>query len=394
MRLSPILLLHICAGVVGFLSGAVAVTFRKGSRRHALAGNIFVISMLSLSASGAYMAFMKSQPGNFIGGVLTFYLVATAWMTARRRDGEPGIFEWGALLVASALGAVTMTCGVEAATSQTGLRYGVSAWEYFFLGFVAVLAAIGDVRMLVRGGISGAQRVARHLWRMSYAWFIAAGSIFLARQHLFPAVLRKTGVLLLLSFLPLILMIFWLVRVLYTKAYKRTAPGYVTPAHVTPAYLTNDDARVQGSPGPGRRRRALALAAVAGIFSVALATWLPNKSIADTLSATIASRGVDQAAKQYRELKTAAPAAYNFAEYELNALGYQLIRTKKFEEAIRIFQLNVEAYPQSSNVYDSLGEAYMDSGNKVQAIANFQKSLELNPGNRNAVQMLEKLNAP
>jgi len=386
MRLSPILLLHICAGVVGFLSGAVAVSFRKGSRRHALAGNVFVISMLSLSASGAYMAFMKSQPGNFIGGVLTFYLVATAWMTARRREGEPGFFEWGALVVASALGAVTMTCALEAVTSQTGLRYGVSAWEYFFLGLVALLAAIGDVRMLVRGGIAGAQRVARHLWRMSYAWFIASGSIFLARQHLFPAVLRKTGVLLLLSFLPLILMIFWLVRVLFTKAYKRTAP----------AYVTNDDQRVQGRPDKGRRHGALALplAAVSGILSVALAVWLPNKSIADTLSATITSSGIDQAAKQYRELKAAAPAAYNFAEYELNALGYQLIRTKKFEEAVRIFQLNVEAYPQSSNVYDSLGEAYMDSGNKAQAIANFQKSLELNPGNRNAVQMLEKLNAP
>jgi hypothetical protein len=332
------------------------------------------------------MAFMKSQPGNFLGGSLTFYLVATAWMTARRRDGQPGFFEWGALVVASTLGAVTITCGLEAAMSQTGLRYGVSAWEYFFLGFVVLLAAIGDVRMLARGGISGVQRVARHLWRMSYAWFIAAGSIFLARQHLFPAILRKTGVLLLLSFLPLTLMIFWVVRVLYTKAYKRTAP----------AYLTHDDLRVKPGPGPGRRRGALALAlaAVTGIFSVALAVWLPNKSIADTLSATIASSGIDQAAKQYRELKAAAPAAYNFAEYELNALGYQLIHTKKFEEAIRIFQLNVEAYPQSSNVYDSLGEAYMDSGNTAQAIVNYQKALELNPGNRKAVQMLQKLNAP
>jgi hypothetical protein len=386
MRLSPILLLHICAGILGFLSGAVAVSFRKGSRRHALAGNVFVISMLSLSASGAYMAFIKSQPGNFLGGSLTFYLVATAWMTARRRDGEPGIFEWGALVVASALAAVTMTCGLAAAMSQTGLMYGVSAWEYFFLGLVALLAAIGDVRMLARGGISGAQRVARHLWRMSYAWFIAAGSIFLARQHLFPAVLRKTGVLLLLSFLPLILMIFWLVRVLFAKGYTRTAP----------AYLTHDQQRIKESPGPGRRRVALTLvvAGVAGVFSVALAVWLPDKSIADTLSATIASGGIDQAAKQYRELKAAAPAAYNFAEYELNALGYQLIRAKKFEEAIRIFQLNVEAYPQSSNVYDSLGEAYMDRGDTAQAIANFHKSLQLNPKNRNALQMLQKLNAP
>jgi predicted Zn-dependent protease len=75
-------------------------------------------------------------------------------------------------------------------------------------------------------------------------------------------------------------------------------------------------------------------------------------------------------------------------------LGYQLIGTKKFNEAIRILQLNVEAYPQSSNVYDSLGEAYMDDGDKPQAIANYEKSLQLNPKNGNAVVILQKLNAP
>jgi hypothetical protein len=67
--------------------------------------------------------------------------------------------------------------------------------------------------MLVRGGISGARRIARHLWRMCFAFFIAAASVFLARQQLFPALLRRTGVLVLLSFLPLLLMIFWLIRV-------------------------------------------------------------------------------------------------------------------------------------------------------------------------------------
>ncbi len=92
-------------------------------------------------------------------------------------------------------------------------------------------------------------------------------------------------------------------------------------------------------------------------------------------------------------MKTAAPATYNFDENELNRLGYELINAKKLKEAIRIFQLNVEAYPQSSNVYDSLGEGYMDDGDKAQAIANYRKSLELNPKNGNAVKMLQKLNS-
>jgi len=225
---SPLLFLHIIAGTLGMLSGFVAVFLRKGSRQHGLAGNVFVISMLCLSASGVYLAIMKSQPGNILGGTLTFYLVATAWITARRRDGAPGIFDWGALLVVLAVGATQVTYGIEAAMSQTGLKYAYPPGPYFFMGSVALLAATGDVRVLVRGGISGTQRIARHLWRMCFALFIAAASIFLARQQIFPAILRKTGTLVLLSFLPLLLMIFWLIRVRFVNAHKRRSPAVGT----------------------------------------------------------------------------------------------------------------------------------------------------------------------
>ncbi|MGA8866189.1 MAG: hypothetical protein WB510_04435 [Candidatus Sulfotelmatobacter sp.] len=206
------------------LSGFVAVFFRKGSRRHGLAGTVFVISMLSMSASGVYMAIMKFQPGDVLGGVLTFYLVATAWMTARRKnkEGETGLFDWSALLVALAVVAVAATYGLEAASSPTGLKHGYPAGNYFFLCSVALPASAGDVRLLVCGGIAGAHRIARHLWRMCFALFIAAASIFLARQQVFPALLRTTGVLFLLSILPLMLMIFWLVRVLFTNASRKT----------------------------------------------------------------------------------------------------------------------------------------------------------------------------
>jgi tetratricopeptide (TPR) repeat protein len=140
----------------------------------------------------------------------------------------------------------------------------------------------------------------------------------------------------------------------------------------------------------------------AGIFAVTTAIWIPDvkagfdsrPSISETLYATIASGGIDQAVQRYHDLKAAQPATYNFDEDQLNSLGYQLLNTRKFAEAIRIFQLNVEAYPKSSNVYDSLGEGYMNAGNKPLAIANYKKSLELNPKNRNAVGMLQKLNSP
>jgi len=119
-----------------------------------------------------------------------------------------------------------------------------------------------------------------------------------------------------------------------------------------------------------------------------------RKSVAEALSRTLSADGMAAAVKQYYELKSTQSDAYDFSEDELNTLGYQLIAARKFQEAIRIFELNVAAYPQSSNVYDSLAEAYMDSGEKQLAIRNYEKSLALDPGNKNAAERLVKLRSP
>lgn len=178
---------------------------------------------------------------------------------------------------------------------------------------------------------------------------------------------------------------------------------YLVPLAVLEIYLRTQDRA--GAPGRWVMAAGLFVLTVAlgaGIVAVTMSTFLPNikraydprKSIAETLSATIAGSGIEQAAKQYHEVKAAEPATYNFDEEELNTLGYQLIQAKRLKQAIRVFQLNVEAYPQSGNTYDSLGEAYMDDGNKQQAIKNYQRSLQLNPSNAGAVKILQKLNAP
>ena len=119
-----------------------------------------------------------------------------------------------------------------------------------------------------------------------------------------------------------------------------------------------------------------------------------RKSIGSLLAATIEAQGIDAAIQQYHELKKTQAGGYDFREAELNGLGYQLLQAKKVKEAIRIFLLNAEAYTQSSNVYDSLAEAYMINGDKELAIANYRKSLQLDPANNNAVEMLKKLAAP
>ena len=116
-----------------------------------------------------------------------------------------------------------------------------------------------------------------------------------------------------------------------------------------------------------------------------------RRSIAESLRKTIVEKDVAAGIKQYRELKADKANEYDFSEEELNTLGYQLLQTKKVAESIEIFKLNVEAYPQAFNTYDSLGEAYMTHGDKELAIANYKKSLELNPQNTGATRMLASL---
>ncbi|MFQ5485292.1 MAG: amidohydrolase family protein [Desulfobacterales bacterium] len=116
-----------------------------------------------------------------------------------------------------------------------------------------------------------------------------------------------------------------------------------------------------------------------------------KKSIAELMMKLIQADGVDTANEKYRQMKKESSKEYDFSEWELNMLGYQLLGTKKIKEAIKIFQLNVEAYPNSANVYDSLGEAYMLNGDRELAIENYKKSLELNPKNQNAVTKLREL---
>jgi len=196
MLYKPLLLLHICSAVVGLLAGFMAMVFRKGSGLHAAAGNVFFVSMLSMSGAGAYMAaFIRPNNGNVMGGALLFYMVATAWMAARRRERETGIFDWSALLVVLAIGAAGATWGFQAAHSQTGLKDGYPPGLYFVFASIALLFVASDVRLIVRGGVSGTQRIARHLIRMSLALLFATFSLYPGQGRLFPRALRETNFL-------------------------------------------------------------------------------------------------------------------------------------------------------------------------------------------------------
>ena len=236
MPYSLLLSAHITGGIVSLLSGTAAMMFRKGSRYHILAGKVFVISMLTMATGAMYLAFVKHQPNNIGGGIVTFYLITTAWLTAKRGDGQTSRLDWVALLIPLGLGILTWINGLKVVRSGASSQDGVPVAMSFFMGSVMLLAAAGDIRMLLRGGVPGAKRIVRHLWRMCFGLFIAAGSFFLGGAnrplrllsavglggHLSPAIFG-TPLYLVLSILPLILLVFWAFRVWFTGTYERSA---------------------------------------------------------------------------------------------------------------------------------------------------------------------------
>ncbi len=130
------------------------------------------------------------------------------------------------------------------------------------------------------------------------------------------------------------------------------------------------------------------------IFDVELmGIGVPKPSIYEPIMELVLADSIQAAINKYHDLKKNNFDDYNFKESQLNGFGYQLLQVGKVDLAIAMFKLNVESYPESANVYDSLGEAYMIKGNKDEAITNYEKSLKLNPKNKNAEENIKKLKA-
>jgi CubicO group peptidase (beta-lactamase class C family) len=119
---------------------------------------------------------------------------------------------------------------------------------------------------------------------------------------------------------------------------------------------------------------------------------IPKNSWANKIIEEANTIGMTQAIANFKQNKNNKEnSRYYFSESEFNSLGYYLLNNKRVNDAIQFFTLNTEENPTSSNAFDSLAEAYMNTGNKELAISNYKKSIQLNPLNDNAKQMIEKL---
>jgi hypothetical protein len=208
------LLVHILAGGVGLVSGYVALAAAKGARLHRRSGMVFVCAMLAMCLAALVVVAARgvAPAVNVPAAVLTAYLVVTALAAVRPPVAGARWLDLAGMLVALAVGLTSLAFGVEA-LANGGARKGMPAFPFLLFGVVGLLAAALDARMIRAGGLRGAARLARHLWRMCFALFIAALSFFLGQADELPAALRIPALLALPVLVVPVTMLYWLWRV-------------------------------------------------------------------------------------------------------------------------------------------------------------------------------------
>jgi hypothetical protein len=223
--------LHVGGGTLAFGAGIVAVFAPKGGRVHRTAGTVFFASMLVMATFAAWLGVVLPDLVNLFIAVFVIYLVATGWMTVHRTAGGIGLSEKIALAVAFCLCAPFAILSFQLAAglptlfkSTVPLKGPVLIALYGFTSVLAI-AAISDARLVLAGGVLGARRIARHLWRMCLGLTMAAGSAFTnGLPRLLPALHHAPLIWLFVpQFLLLGLLVFWMIRVRLTGWLKHAA---------------------------------------------------------------------------------------------------------------------------------------------------------------------------
>jgi len=219
-----VLLLHIGGAAVGLVAGAAALAFPKGGTVHRWAGNTFFVAMITMSLLGAATAPLLPTPdwqSTFVG-LLTFYLVATAWISIRRKSNGVHRIDIGAFAFVAGIAIIAASFGVHDALGA-GAEH-VYAVPDFVFGSIAALAAVFDLRVIRRGGSSKPQRVMRHLWRMCVALLIAAFSFFVGQQKVLPQSVQGSPLLL----VPEIAVLGTMLYYIFSTRRRRPAPALAT----------------------------------------------------------------------------------------------------------------------------------------------------------------------
>lgn len=216
--MTVLMFFHVLAGTLAVLAGFTAMWTEKGSITHRAAGNLFFVSMLIMALTGSIIAFQRPQMITVIVGLFTCYLVTTAWLTVKSRPNSRNILDFITFFIGFLITVLAAYSGYIALHSTDGLLDGFGAEPYFFFAGVAALTLCLDVNYLYQGGLQGKHRIARHLWRMSFALYIAAGSLFTGPgAQIFPTSLQGSWILSLPEMSVILAMFVWLAVVLFTN---------------------------------------------------------------------------------------------------------------------------------------------------------------------------------
>lgn len=203
---------HVGMGALALAAGFMAVAARKGGTWHRRTGVVFVWTMIATGITGAAVAMYEGK-STVTGGVLAAYLVFTAFITVRPLPGVGRRADIALLMVALAITTYSYVIAFTALGTPGKHVDGVPAGMLFFMATIVLLAAIGDVRMIRAGALSGTRRLARHLWRMCFGLFIASGSFFLGQMQFVPEPIRIVPLLVALGVAPLVVLLYWMWRV-------------------------------------------------------------------------------------------------------------------------------------------------------------------------------------
>jgi len=212
--MAALFITHITAGSLALISGFIALYATKGAPLHRRIGLVFVYSMLTMCAGGTVLAIVRnSAPAiNIPAALITASLVITALTTVRPPTRASRWLNLGATVATLSVGLINIRYAFDA-FSNGGSRDGMPAFPFVLFGSVGLLATAGDVRIMRSGPLRGARRVARHLWRMSFALLIAALSFFIGQAKVIPKPIRIMPLLVLPLVAVIVTMLYWLWRV-------------------------------------------------------------------------------------------------------------------------------------------------------------------------------------
>jgi uncharacterized membrane protein len=206
--------LHFAAGLVAIVAGTIALAVAKGGRLHKRSGLVFTWAMVGLGLTAAGIGTYENRPGQVFAGLLVVYLVFTAMTTVKPFPGIGKRVDVVLMVIAFGYAVASLYGGAVEWLDPTVEVVGrPRAVPPLVIGTVMLFAAIGDLRAIRAGGLRGSRRLARHLWRMCFALFVATGSFFLGQMKFIPEPIRILPLLLVLAFAPIVFLVYWMWRV-------------------------------------------------------------------------------------------------------------------------------------------------------------------------------------